>query len=427
MDLRAAGAALLLAFSLMRMGPPRSSAADPLAGSPGPWKVAVVLYDHPKAANVSVGDATLLPDDTLFVPLAVAWRDSAEAFAHVRGYDWYEAADTLRLTLFSRDRGLSWNVHKDPPPQRSLRARDGTLVRLRWLGYQHHPLEEQARWERAGYWLYLIPEKRLFATTGDFVVESSHDGGHSWSSRKMELPHRAFLAGYGMATARLLSDGTILMPVFGYLTRRHKTYAASVARSADGGRTWDLITVAQDERPEAVSAQDIPSGAIWSQFPESAGFDEAQVVETGKPGRVLAIIEESRSKDLYSCVSEDYGRTWTQPKPTGMRGNTPLLLRLRSGKLACAFTQRTQDGGMRVCLSRDDGQTWDAEHTIVLKDDNARTRGQCLWNLVQFSDGTLFASGWATKRGCGGGDEVSYAIGFRFTEEFVTPLRVGPR
>ena len=71
-------------------------------------------------------------------------------------------------------------MHKAPPPQKSLRARDGTLVRLRWLGYQHHPLEEQARWERAGYWLYLIPEKRLFATTGDFVVESSHDGGGTW-------------------------------------------------------------------------------------------------------------------------------------------------------------------------------------------------------------------------------------------------------
>jgi len=36
----------------------------------------------------------------------------------------------------------------------------------------------------------------------------------------------------------------------------------------------------------------------------------------------------------------------------------------------------------------------------------------------------FFAPGWATKRGCGGGDEVSYAAGFRFTEGFLTPLRV---
>lgn len=413
---------------------------DPLAGAKGPWKVEVVLYDHPMAGSVAVGDATLLEDDTLIVPISVAWRGPFV------GHDWYEVEDALRLHLVSRDRGMSWEAHPKPGQGdrrhadenghlqdllgrgfvKSFKLKDGMRLRISWLGYQQHPMEELARWEEAGYWIYLIPERELFATTGGFVVETSTDDGRTWRSREIDLPHLAFLAGYGMATARMLSDGTIIMPVFGYLTRRHKTYACSVIRSEDGGRTWELITVAQDERPQAVADSDIPSGTLWSAFPEAMGFDEAQVIETRKPGRLVLIVEESFSKNLYSSVSEDYGRTWSRPQKTGMRGNTPLLIRLQSGALACAFTQRWVEGGFRVCLSYDDGATWNTDEPIILRDTNARTNGQCLWNLVQFSDGTLFASGWATKRGCGGGeeDEVSYAVGFRFTENFRTPLRI---
>ncbi|MCI0624028.1 MAG: glycoside hydrolase [Acidobacteria bacterium] len=137
-------------------------------------------------------------------------------------------------------------------------------------------------------------------------------------------------------------------------------------RSTDRGQTWELTTIADDKRPGATSETDIPSGTIWSKFREALGFDEAQVIETGKPGRVIAIIEESWSKDLYTCVSNDYGKSWSPPKKTGMRGNTPLLLRLKSGALACAYTLRAQDGGMRVCYSKDDGETWDTDHVTVL-------------------------------------------------------------
>ena len=79
---------------------------------------------------------------------------------------------------------------------------------------------------------------------------------------------------------------------------------------------------------------------------------------------------------------------------------------------------------MRVCYSHDDGRTWDTDHLAVLKDDNARADAQGMWNFLQFSDGTLLATGLATKRGCGGGNEVGYAVGLRFTEDFRTPLRV---
>lgn len=415
--------ACLLVLLLAALALPGAEAGikDPLAGCKGPWKVQITLYDHPNAANASTDDATLLEEDALIVPISVTWRS---AFT---GYDWYEVEDALHLNLISRDRGISWQVYGGSVPERSLELRDGSLLRVKWLGYRQHPIEELARWEAAGYWIYMIPEKKLFATTGGFLVEVSRDKGRTWQPRPINLPHRAFLAGYGMHTARILSDGTILMPAFGYLTRRHKTYACSIIRSADGGATWDVITIAQDERSEAVSDSDTPSGSIWANFPDIKGFDEASIVEAKKPRRVIAVIEESQAKDLYSCISNDSGRTWTKAKKTGMAGVAPLLLRLKSGAIACAYTNRysgsPNDRGMRVCLSHDDGKTWDTEHPIILKDDNARADAQGLWNLLQFSDGTLFACGSATKTGCGGGNEIGYAVGFRFTEDFRTPLR----
>jgi len=415
-------AALVISAALIIECPWGMASPSPGVGGRGPWKVEITLYDNPNASSIGVADCTLLADDTIIVPISVTWR------GRFHGYDWYSPKDTMNLNLVSRDRGLSWQVWDKPIPPRAFHLRDRSWLRIRWLGYQPHPMSELPQWERAGYWVYMVPEKQAFSTTGGFVVERSRDQGKTWQSAEIKLPHRAFLAGYGMTTARMLSDGTILMPAFGYQTRRHKTYSCSVIRSTDSGKTWQLITVARDERPQAVAESDLPSGSIWAKFPEARGFDEASLVETRRPGRVVAVIEESQSKELFTCVSDDRGETWSKPRSTGMFGVTPFLLRLKSGALACAFTNRyhgsENERGMWVCYSHDDGETWDAAHPAILRDYNARADSQCLWNFVQFSDRTLFASGWALKTGCGGGNEISYAVGFRFTEDFRTPLRV---
>ena len=181
---------------------------DPLKSGPsaGPWKSEVVLYDHPNAQSVSVFDATLLEDDTLIVPIGVAWRGP------FIGYDWFEVEDTLTLNLVSQDRGLSWQVHDGRVPEKRFQLADGSLFRMEWKGYESHPVAEQAAFEEAGFFVYPIPERKLFSVTGGFRTRVSSDGGKSWVEKDIPLPHRASLAGYGMATARHLADGTILMP-----------------------------------------------------------------------------------------------------------------------------------------------------------------------------------------------------------------------
>jgi hypothetical protein len=394
----------------------------------GPWKVEITLYDNPAAARMYVGDATLLPRDVLVVP--VTWWPRAD----VPRYEWYEEGDAVSFNLISRDRGLSWQICDGPPlPEKAFRRRDGSRLRITPKPgyYGQHPNSERAKYVAMDYYLYPIPEKDMFAITLGFDTHVSTDGGQTWKTSDLILPHQADINGYGMATAKRLSDGTLLMPTYGRATRRNLVRSCSVARSTDDGRTWELIPVAFDDSPRAIADKDYPEGSDMAGPPPGVhAFDEAQVLETGKAGRVILVVEEQFTKDLYVCISEDRGQTWTKPRETGMHGVTPLLLRLKSGAIACAYTNRYHGGenerGMFVVYSHDGGDTWDAAHPAILRDYNARADSQCLWNFVQFSDGTLFASGWGLKTGGGGGNEISYAVGFRFTEDFRTPLRVVP-
>jgi hypothetical protein len=384
----------------------------------------ITLYDNPDSERMYVGDATLLPHDVLVVP--ITWWPRS----NVQRYEWIEEGDAISLTLISRDRGLSWQIYDGPPlPEKEFKLKDGSLLRLRWKGYEQHPNSEREKYLRADYYFYEITEKGMFAITLGFDKQVSRDGGKTWQTDDVQIPRQAEINGYGMATAKMLSDGTILMPTYGRPTRHHRARSCSMLRSADGGKTWQHIPVAYDETPGAVGDES-NSGSSLSP-PPAAGvhaFDEAQVVEAKRPGRVIAVIEEQFTKALYTSVSNDGGKSWAKPRETGMYGVTPLLLRLKSGTIACAYTNRyhgePNERGMRVCYSLDDGETWDTKHPVILRDYNARADGQCLWNFVQFSDDTLFASGWGAKTGCGGGNEIGYAVGFRFTEDFVTPLRV---
>jgi hypothetical protein len=405
---------------------PASGATDPLQASihGAPWKVEITLYDNPDSERMYVGDATLLPHDVLVVP--ITWWPRS----NVQRYEWIEEGDAVSLTLVSRDRGLSWQIYDGPPlPDKIFKLKDGSLLRLRWKAYEQHPNSEREKYQKADYYLYEIPEKDMFSITLGFDKQVSRDGGKTWQTSDIQIPHQAEINGYGMVTARMLSDGAILMPTYGRPTRHHRVRSCSMLRSGDGGKTWQLIPVAYDDSPGAVG-DDSNSGSSLSSPPPPGvhAFDEAQIVEAKRPGRVIAVIEEQFTKALYTSVSNDSGKTWSKPRETGMYGVTPLVLRLKSGAIACAYTNRyhgtENERGMWVCYSPDDGETWDTDRVAILRDTNARADGQCLWNFVQFSDGTLFASGWGLKTGCGGGNQISYAVGFRFTEDFVTPLRV---
>ena len=147
----------------------------------------ITLYDNPDSARMYVGDATVLPHDALVIPVTWWPRTGAPR------YEWYEEGDAVSFNLISRDRGLSWRIYDGPPvPERAFRLKDGSLLRVRYKEgyYEQHPDSEREQYIKEDYYLYEIPEKKMFAITKGMETQTSSDGGKTWVTRDLVLRTR---------------------------------------------------------------------------------------------------------------------------------------------------------------------------------------------------------------------------------------------
>ena len=144
-----------------------------------------------------------------------------------------------------------------------------------------------------------------------------------------------------------------------------------VARTADGGRTFQFLSWITPEPPEG-----------FVIMPSSVRLDDGTIV-TATRRQVPA----GRGIDIHG--SRDGGKTWemitTAVTDTG-RGNPPSMVKLRDGRLALTYGVRAEPYGIRAKISRDGGRTWGPE--LVLRADAAD------WDLgyprtVQRADGKL--------------------------------------
>jgi hypothetical protein len=194
------------------------------------------------------------------------------------------------------------------------------------------------------------------------------------------------LMNYNSAALCVTRAGARLNAIYG----RQKDGGIStcfVLRSADDGETWELVTVA---KPVA----DAKEG--------KTGFDETALAET-PDGRVIAMMrpDPDRHGHLWQSVSGDGGKTWSQPVKTPMWGYPAHLLVLRNGHVLCSYGYRRAPMGIRACLSRDGGRTWDIEREFVLRADGKRSGSDLGYPLTtELEDGTLLTLYYFT---CGDG------------------------
>ena len=114
---------------------------------------------------------------------------------------------------------------------------------------------------------------------------------------------------------------------------------AAALFSADAGKTWDeLVVVADDE-----------SGKLlwWDQM--------CCALPDGRIYTMLWTHAYGTPHDLSNhwVLSEDGGRTWSEPRPTNLRGQVCTPIALPDGRVAAIYNYRHHPQGIRVALSED--------------------------------------------------------------------------
>jgi sialidase-1 len=170
-----------------------------------------------------------------------------------------------------------------------------------------------------------------------------------------------------------LGGGVRLVAIYGTGPERRR--GAFVLRTEDDGDTWKCLAMAPGD--ERISFSETALGA-------------------NTEGHVIALMRTAESADkqvsgrLYQTTSTDRGKTWSPPADTGLWGYPAHFLRLPDGRLVATYGYRRAPMGIRACLSRDGGKTWDVKSEIVLRADGAGSGGDLGYPITQrLPDGTL--------------------------------------
>jgi len=208
--------------------------------------------------------------------------------------------------------------------------------------------EEAARWEQTfGGWT----DRVVSRWRGSWVMTSAD--GAEWGQPirvPVSSPHGPIR----------LAGGELLYLGKASIDGDQRSGPILACRSSDAGRSWEQlgrVPLAPHTRP--------------------LNYYEPHVAELAD-GRLAAMIRfELRGQDdpageqisfsLFQTTSDDGGYTWTQARPTGVYGSPPHLLRHSTGTLICVYGYRRPPYGQRAMISRDGGQSWQAD--LILRDD----------------------------------------------------------
>ena len=192
----------------------------------------------------------------------------------------------------------------------------------------------------------------------DMVLFWSSDWGRSWSSPQI-VPVPLSPEKYtwnGAGTLLQLSSDRWMYPLETWKPKSFEgppDQKAAAVFSSDQGRTWGEFTVVADDA----------TGKLlwWDQM--------CDVLPDGRVYTLLWTHKYGTSDDLTNhwVISEDQGRTWTQPRPTNLRGQVCTPIALPDGRVAAIYNFRHEPQGIHVALT-EDLETYDVENEIVVFD-----------------------------------------------------------
>lgn len=295
------------------------------------------------------------------------------------------------VSMCSRDDGASWTrarvLHDSPMDDRDsgvLETAKGTLLVSTFTSLAYEPyLEKESKFAaltEKGWSTEMMPagEYEMWKATRDFLTPEqrqaglgewilrSTDGGISWSApipSVVNSPHGPIQ----------LQDGRLLYAGKQLWTGEKKI---GVAESKDDGLTWQWLA----ELP--TRAGDVPV----------KGYHELHAVEATDGTLIIQIRNhnDANKGETLQTISKDGGKTWSEPKTTGVYGLPSHLLRLRDGRLMMTYGHRRKPYGNQARLSSDNGQTW-GEALIISGDGKGGDLGYP--STVELADGS-FLSVW---------------------------------
>ena len=212
---------------------------------------------------------------------------------------------------------------------------------------------------------------------GTYMI-TSKDNGHSWSEpNHIDNKGMPFTGTEGPTDAPIeMPDGSILMAVIGYRLNGDPDNTGSVMlRSTDKGTTWSYLST-------------IATGAGG----KTGSMVEPGIVRT-KSGRIVAGLRTQKADNsIFITYSDDDGKTWAPIRQTEMHGHPVDLIQLSDGRVMATYGIRTplhdQPGGIRACFSSDNGETWNLQTEVQIRNDFIN------WDLgypesLQFPDGRI--------------------------------------
>lgn len=313
---------------------------------------------------------------------------------------------------------------------KELASADNRIEVLRSIDGKHwqnqgcmHAMDD--RWAYRGPDIEQLPDGRLLMTATRFentdaalfnpdseglqrpemLLFWSTDQGANWSLPEVvpvDLPPER----YTWNKAGRLIQSSPLRWLYTFETWKPDTYdgtpdqKAAAVISSDEGQTWGELTVMAD---------DTTGKLLW--------WDQMNTQLAN--GNLLVMLWTHRygtKEDLnvHTIISEDEGRTWSEPRPTNLPGQVCSPIALPDGRVAAIYNHRQQPQGIRVALS-DDLVSFDREREVVVFDAGVeatfgetdhenflaehmliafgKPQGICL------ADGTLLTFFWCTSQG----------------------------
>lgn len=290
--------------------------------------------------------------------------------------------------MVSSDEGKSWSwpqvLLDSPTDDRDagvIETARGTLLVTTFtsLAYepgflkaQKVPAGQPGAWppEKVAAWQAVhsrITDAERKAELGQWVLRSI-DGGLNWSPRVPTIvnsPHGPTQ----LADGRLLYAGVELWSP----ARR-----VGVAESRDDGLTWQWLA------PIPVRPDD-----------DLKNYHELHGVETAD-GRIVVQIRnhnKTNEGETLQTESADGGKTWSVPRAIGVWGLPSFLLRLQDNRLLMTYGYRRKPFGNQVRISEDHGRTW-SEPLTISGDGIGGDLGYP--STVELGDGTLLTVWYET-------------------------------